>query len=79
ELRKQLLIEREEAKRSLQTDMEDLAAKNHKLVKKNQELQDYSQDIEAELIRFKTMYAQSEGERDVLTKKLDTLRKALSQ
>ncbi|KAJ1920477.1 GTPase-activating protein [Mycoemilia scoparia] len=78
ELRKQLLIERQEAEKALKGDMDALAKKNMELVNSNQKIQEYSQDIEGDLIRFKTMYAQSENDREILTKKLDSLRKALS-
>ncbi|KAJ2780043.1 GTPase-activating protein [Coemansia interrupta] len=55
-----------------------LAQKNVQLAIKNQQLEDSLQDMEAALIQIKLLYAESENQKDVLAKKFEDLRRALT-
>ncbi|KAJ1722684.1 GTPase-activating protein [Coemansia erecta] len=55
-----------------------LAQKNVQLAIKNQQLEDSLQDMESALIQIKLLYAESENQKDVLAKKFEDLRRALT-
>ncbi|KAJ1720345.1 GTPase-activating protein [Coemansia biformis] len=62
----------------LQDDVDRLAEKNVQLTVKNQQLEDSLQDLEEALIQIKTLYAESENQRELMTKKFEDLKRALS-
>ncbi|KAJ2818439.1 GTPase-activating protein, partial [Coemansia erecta] len=78
ELEERLKNERAVAEAQLKSDMDKLAQKNVQLTIKNQQLDDSLQDMEEALIQIKMLYAESENQRELTTKRLDDLRKALS-
>ncbi|KAI9506518.1 rab-GTPase-TBC domain-containing protein, partial [Coemansia spiralis] len=77
ELEGRLRLERVSAEESLREDMDVLGQKNVQLTVKNQQLEDSLQDMEAALIQIKLLYAESENQRELMTKKFDDLRRAL--
>ncbi|KAJ2771548.1 GTPase-activating protein, partial [Coemansia nantahalensis] len=62
----------------LQADVDRLAEKNVQLTIKNQQLEDSLQDLEEALIQIKTLYADCENDRALMTKKFEDLKRALS-
>ncbi|KAJ2418818.1 hypothetical protein GGF47_004872 [Coemansia sp. RSA 2524] len=69
--------ERREAETRIKADMDQLAQKNVQLTIKNQQLEDGLQDMEEALVQIKMLYAESEDQREVMTKRFEDLRKAL--
>ncbi|KAI1320208.1 GTPase-activating protein [Mortierella claussenii] len=61
----------------LRADIQSVMEKNMELVRKNEQVEDQCALLEAMLIETKMKYAESENERDALTRKLSDLRKAL--
>ncbi|KAG0225699.1 GTPase-activating protein [Actinomortierella wolfii] len=58
-------------------EIESVLQKNMEYLQKNQQLEDQLNELENMLIETKMKYAESENERDALTRKLADLRKAL--
>ncbi|KAJ2083782.1 GTPase-activating protein [Coemansia sp. RSA 988] len=63
---------------SSKNEVDQLAQKNVQLNIKNQQLEDSLQDLEDALVQIKTLYAESENQRELMTKKFDDLRRALT-
>ncbi|KAG0292690.1 GTPase-activating protein [Linnemannia gamsii] len=59
-------------------EIEDVLRKNMEILKKNEQLEDQLAYMESLLVETKMKYAESEIERDSLTRKLSDMRKALS-
>ncbi|KAJ2453278.1 GTPase-activating protein [Coemansia sp. RSA 2336] len=78
ELELRLKDERATAEAQLKADMDRLAQKNVQLTIKNQQLEDSLQDMEEALVQIKMLYAESENQRETMTKKFEDLRKALT-
>ncbi|KAJ2632374.1 GTPase-activating protein [Coemansia sp. RSA 1290] len=78
ELELRLKDERATAEAQLKADMDHLAQKNVQLTIKNQQLEDSLQDMEEALVQIKMLYAESENQRETMTKKFEDLRKALT-
>ncbi|KAJ2807401.1 GTPase-activating protein [Coemansia guatemalensis] len=68
----------ESAGASSKAEIDQLAQKNVQLNIKNQQLEDSLQDLEDALVQIKTLYAESENQRELMTKKFDDLRRALT-
>ncbi|PIA16396.1 RabGAP/TBC, partial [Coemansia reversa NRRL 1564] len=73
ELEEQLRAENSGA--SSKAEVDQLAQKNIQLNIKNQQLEDSLQDLEDALVQIKTLYAESENQREVMTKKFEDLRR----
>ncbi|KAJ2403260.1 GTPase-activating protein [Coemansia sp. RSA 2559] len=77
-LEEKLRLERKSAEETATRDeLDQLAQKNVQLNIKNQQLEDSLQDMEAALVQIKLLYAESEEQRETMTKKFDDLRRAL--
>ncbi|KAF8927579.1 GTPase-activating protein [Dissophora ornata] len=61
----------------LKAEIQSVMEKNVELIRKNQEMEDHCHALESLLIDTKMKYAESENERDTLTRKLGDLRRAL--
>ncbi|KAJ2693436.1 GTPase-activating protein [Coemansia sp. RSA 1285] len=77
ELEAKLKVERMSAEDTVRDELDQLARKNVQLNVKNQQLEDSLQDLEAALIQIKMLYAESEDQRETMTKKFEDLRRAL--
>ncbi|KAJ2659331.1 GTPase-activating protein [Coemansia sp. RSA 1200] len=77
ELEAKLKVERMSAEDTVRDELDQLARKNIQLNVKNQQLEDSLQDLEAALIQIKMLYAESEDQRETMTKKFEDLRRAL--
>ena len=58
-------------------EIEDVLRKNMEILKKNEQLEDQLAYMESLLVETKMKYAESEIERDSLSRKLSDMRKAL--
>ncbi|KAJ2553183.1 GTPase-activating protein [Coemansia sp. RSA 1933] len=78
-LEEKLKLERKSAEEDtgVRDELDQLAKKNLQLNLKNQQLEDSLQDMEAALVQIKLLYAESEDQRETMTKKFDDLRRAL--
>ncbi|KAJ1896758.1 GTPase-activating protein [Coemansia sp. IMI 209127] len=78
DLEEKLKLERKSVEDTAARDeLDQLAQKNVQLNIKNQQLEDSLQDMEAALVQIKLLYAESEDQRETMTKKFDDLRRAL--
>ncbi|KAJ1662125.1 GTPase-activating protein [Coemansia sp. RSA 1646] len=77
ELEEKLKLQRRSAEDTVRDELDQLAKKNVQLNVKNQQLEDSLHDMEAALVQIKMLYAESEDQRETMTKKFDDLRRAL--
>lgn len=77
ELQQRVAAEQQVVEDKLRKDMDQLAQKNVQLTVKNQQMEDGLQDMESALVQIKMLYAESENEREELSKRFEDLRKAL--
>ncbi|KAJ2161045.1 GTPase-activating protein [Coemansia sp. RSA 552] len=77
ELEERLQNTRPSADSQSKEEADKLAQKNVQLSIKNRQLEDSLQDLEDALVQIKTLYAESETQRELMTTKFEDLRNAL--